>query len=108
MAGFQEIDALTAQGLQADGRVKLIDVRTDAEVAKGKIGGALHIPLQQLPGKIAELDSEFPWVVYCQSGGRSAQACAFLSGKGFEHLYSLQGGIMAWQRSGLALEDEPK
>ena len=41
-----------------------------------------------------------PVVVYCNSGARSAQACAFMTSKGFENMHNMAGGIMAWARSG--------
>lgn len=80
--------------------VDLLDVRTDSEVMRGAIEGARHIPLHLLPARVAELDSGRTWVVYCQSGGRSAQACAWLQAHGFSKVYNLAGGIMAWLREG--------
>ena len=77
-----------------------MDVRTDAEVARGVIAGALHIPLHLLPARHAELQLGVPTVIYCQSGGRSAQACAWLADKGFEQVYNLQGGLSAWLGEG--------
>src|SRR5258705_10104707 len=82
---------------------QLIDVRTDAEVARGAIAGARHIELATLPARIAELDPAARYVFYCQSGGRSAQACGYLAQRGFGRLYNLEGGIAAWGRAGLPL-----
>jgi rhodanese-related sulfurtransferase len=42
-------------------------------------------------------------VIYCRSGARSAQACAFMASKGYGNMHNLAGGIMAWARSGNAL-----
>jgi rhodanese-related sulfurtransferase len=81
----------------------LVDVRSDNEVAYGVIEGALHLPLHLLPIKADELDREVRTVFYCRSGARSAQACAFMAAKGHDNVYNLQGGIMAWMQSGLAL-----
>jgi rhodanese-related sulfurtransferase len=108
MQGFKEIDSAELQEMQSGGSLRLIDVRSDAEVARGMIGGALHIPLQLLPPKAAEWDSATPTVFYCQSGARSAQACAYFAGKGFSKLYHLQGGVNAWVKSGLPLEGSAK
>ncbi len=99
MFGFKEVDPAGLQQLAANGGL-VIDVRTDAEVARGMIPGSQHIPLHLLPVRESELPKDQPMVVYCQSGGRSAQACAFLSSKGFTEIYNLQGGIMGWVRSG--------
>jgi len=81
----------------------LVDVRTAAEVARGSIAGARHIELATLPGRVAELDPGAPCVLFCQSGGRSAQACAYLAQRGFGQLYNLDGGVAAWARTGMPL-----
>jgi rhodanese-related sulfurtransferase len=103
MAPVDQIDVARLEKLRQEGPVVLLDVRTDPEVARGFIAGALHIPLNQLPARYNELDSEATVVVYCQSGGRSAQACAWLAEKGFSRIHNLQGGVLAWARSGLSL-----
>ena len=103
MHGFKEIAPAELQEMQSGGNFRLIDVRSDAEVARGLIQGALHIPLHLLPPKAGEWDNETLTVFYCQSGARSAQACTFFAGKGFSKLYHLQGGVNAWVRSGLPL-----
>lgn len=85
---------------------QLVDVRTAAEVARGSIAGARHIELATLPTRIVELDPATPCVLFCQSGGRSAQACAYLAQRGFGQLYSLEGGVAAWGRAGLPLSTQ--
>lgn len=100
MYGFKEIDIAALQNLQAQGKVALIDVRTDAEVARGAIAGAEHLPLHMLPIRANDMSHDVPTVFYCQSGGRSGQACAFMASKGYTNVYNLQGGILAWVRSG--------
>lgn len=100
MNDFKNIDVAELKNLRERWPVNLIDVRTDAEVARGMLEGASHVPLHLLPLMAQELDSGRPTVFYCQSGGRSAQACAFLAAKGIGNLHNLQGGIMAWVRSG--------
>lgn len=104
MSPVQNIDAAELQRLQQIGPVVLIDVRTDAEVARGMIPAALHVPLHLLAQRVAELDPAAVTVVYCQSGGRSAQACAWLGQQGFGSVMNLQGGIMAWLRDGRPVE----
>lgn len=88
------------QWLAAGAEIVVVDVRTPAEVARGGIPGARAIPLHLLP-LAATLDKERPLVFYCQSGGRSQQACTFLHQQGYDKIYNLRGGILAWQRSGL-------
>jgi rhodanese-related sulfurtransferase len=79
---------------------QLVDVRTAAEVARGVIAGAKHIELAALPARADELDAAAPCVLYCLSGARSAQGCAFLAQRGFQRLYHLDGGIAAWAKAG--------
>jgi rhodanese-related sulfurtransferase len=103
MTPVNQIDPERLEELRKTGSVTLVDVRTDPEVARGLIAGSKHIPLNQLPGRYQELDPQGSLVVYCQSGARSAQACAWLAERGFEHVHNLQGGILAWTRAGLPL-----
>lgn len=103
MAPVDHIDSAQLEQLRQEGPVLLLDVRTDPEVARGIIAGARHIPLNLLPARHAELDPQAVTVVYCQSGARSAQACAWLVDKGFAQVHNLQGGVLAWVRSGLSL-----
>lgn len=100
MNGYKNIDVAQLQAMLAAGGIRLIDVRTDAEIARGYIGGATKLPLHLLPMKLNELDATAPTVFYCQMGGRSAQAAAFAAGQGFAEAYNLQGGITAWAQSG--------
>ena len=97
---FQNIDANELEALRQQQEVLLIDVRTDAEVARGMIEGARHIPLFSLPERAAELADAGMIIIYCQSGGRSAQACSYLAQQGQVNLYNLAGGILGWLREG--------
>ena len=72
----------------------LLDVRSQAEWDGGHLPGAVLIPVQELAGRIAEVPRDRPVVVYCQSGGRSAQAAATLAAAGYE-VHDL-GGLGNW------------
>lgn len=101
MTGFKNITvAELVTMLQQDG-LKLIDVRTDAEIARGKIPQGDALPLHLLPLRLSELSKSATTVFYCQMGGRSAQAAAFAVANGFVDVYNLQGGITAWAHAGL-------
>jgi rhodanese-related sulfurtransferase len=80
---------------------QLIDVRGAAEVARGMIPGAQHVELAALPAQAGRFDPEAPLALYCLSGVRSANACAYLAQQGFRRLYHLEGGIAAWAKAGL-------
>lgn len=101
MNGFKNIDVEELQALRSAGNMRLIDVRTDAEIARGYIEGAEKLPLHLLPLRLSEFNGSAPTVFYCQSGGRSGQAAAFVAAQGVKDIYNLQGGIMAWARAGL-------
>jgi len=75
---------------------ELLDVREAAERAAGHLGGR-HIPVGQVAARSFELDAlrDREIVVYCKSGGRSAQAARVLQDKGFR-VRSLRGGFDAW------------
>lgn len=104
MPGFKEVDpSFVIQASSTLDGAHLIDVRTEAEVAQGVISGAIHIPLHLLPLRAGDVPQDKPVVIYCRSGARSAQACAFLAAQGFENMHNLAGGIMSWARSGHSL-----
>ena len=100
MADFKIITANELPKLLASGKAQLVDVRTDAEIARGRIGGAICLPLHLLPMRLQDLDAGKTTVFYCQMGGRSAQAAAFAAAQGLTDVYNLHGGIMAWAQSG--------
>ena len=86
------------------GNVRLIDVRTDAEVAEGTIPGAEHIALDRFDAEALDLSDGREVVLYCRSGRRSAIAgekLAEVTGKPVEHL---EGGILAWEAAGQPVE----
>ncbi|MDD3528262.1 MAG: rhodanese-like domain-containing protein [Gallionellaceae bacterium] len=96
--GIKEVDVEFLHQRKDD--IHLIDVRTESEVSMGVIDGAIHIPLHLLPIKAHEIPQDRPVVIYCRSGARSAQACAFMQQKGFDNMHNLAGGIAAWARAG--------
>ncbi len=74
----------------------LIDVREAEEVEEGKIPGAVHIPLNQLPAKVAALDHDTSYAIVCASGYRSSIACQYLEQRGFSVL-NVRGGMSNWR-----------
>ncbi len=80
----------------ADHSITLLDVREDDELAIAAITPAIHIPLQQLPRRLAELNPQAPIAVLCHHGMRSELAARFLIGNGFAQVANVAGGIDAW------------
>jgi len=105
MYGIKEIDVieLSKQLDDLPENVKLIDVRTPAEVARGKIAGSENLPLHVIPLKVNDFNNDDKIIFYCQTGARSAQACAFMTSKGVDNVYNLRGGIVTWVQMGLPI-----
>ncbi|HEV2109720.1 MAG TPA: rhodanese-like domain-containing protein [Gammaproteobacteria bacterium] len=74
----------------------LLDVREPWEYAQVHVEGSLHIPMGQIPDRLAELNSAHNYVVMCHHGGRSQQVAAYLDSRGFRQVANLTGGIDAW------------
>jgi glyoxylase-like metal-dependent hydrolase (beta-lactamase superfamily II)/rhodanese-related sulfurtransferase len=101
----ERITALTVQELAAsEAPPVILDVRTDQERRAGRIAGSLHIPLNELRGRLAELPKDRPIVVHCQGGYRSSAACGLLESAGFHRCLDLVGGFKAWQAARLPVE----
>ena len=96
---MQEIDVKTLnQKLSAKEGLILLDVRTDQEVFISKIEGSIHIPMNDVPLRINELDKGKEIIVQCKSGKRSARVCEFLLKNSFNNVKNLKGGIISWSK----------
>lgn len=94
---YQNINASQLSSLLCNGSdsIKLIDVREQYEREICHIGGQ-HIPLGQLEDTLKQLDKNISIIIYCKSGGRSAEACDLLIDSGFTKVSNLEGGILSW------------
>lgn len=108
--GYKEIDTAEAVLMMNHNDAIMLDVREDSEFKDGHIIDAIHIPLGKLAGRVNELAAykNREVIVNCRSGHRSASACGRLRKSGFEKVYNLKGGIMAWQSASLPLEKPGK
>ncbi len=86
----------------------VLDVRTPAEYAEAHLAGAVLIDFYEpdFADRIAELDRSVPYVMYCRSGNRSASAAEIMRDLGFEEVYEVDGGILAWAQAGLPLTNQ--
>lgn len=82
--------AVVAEKIQAGATV--LDVRSAAEFRGGAFRGAINVPLQELPGRLARIPRDRPVVVYCASGTRSAMAVRVLRKAGYADV-SNAGGL---------------
>ena len=78
---------------------KVIDVRLKEEFEDQCIRGAINIPLWQLRDRTDELDHDTDYILYCNTGERSASAAFILSKAGFDRISALSGGLSAMLRS---------
>ena len=90
-AGCKQFHWEDLPAVYADKDAVLLDVRTDAEFAAGHFPQALHIPVDELRGRMGELDKSKMIYVNCQSGLRSYIACRMLRGCGYD-CYNFSGG----------------
>jgi len=75
----------------SDPAVTVLDVRTPKEFAQSHLEGVLHIPVDDLRARMAEIPKGKPVYAICHSGMRSYIACMMLSQEGYE-CYNLAGG----------------
>jgi len=92
-----------AQLKEKNNAVRVIDIRQPAELNSGIIPGAEALPMHTIPLRLSELKQEETLVMVCRSGARSAQACMFLQQQGYDNVFNLRGGMMAWANNGLEI-----
>jgi rhodanese-related sulfurtransferase len=100
----KEVSRTGARKLVDEG-AQLVDVRAEHEWEAGRIAGATHVPLPELPQRLGEIDKNRPVVVYCRGGNRSSMATDALTDAGYEAV-KLNEGIVGWSEDGLPLEPE--
>ncbi|MCB1878089.1 MAG: rhodanese-like domain-containing protein [Chromatiales bacterium] len=103
LRGYQSVDPGGAVNLINHEDALYLDVRTDGEISEGRVINSLHIPLSALKSRLGELEKhrQRPIVVGCRSGHRSGVACGQLRKAGYEKVYNLKGGILAWRAANL-------
>lgn len=82
--------------------VTLLDVREPDEWAAGHAPEAVHIPMGDLAGRLADLPADSEVYVVCRSGGRSARVTAYLNANGWD-AKNVDGGMQSWQAAGRPL-----
>jgi rhodanese-related sulfurtransferase len=109
---FTKVDTISADEagkLLADKSktaVEIVDVREPAEYREKHLPGAVLLPLSGLPDNMNRLNADGTVITYCRAGVRSRSAAALLKRNGFREVYSISGGIDAWNGLVSSGEDE--
>ena len=84
----------------------VIDIREPNEYAVAHIINSRNVPLKDLDTRAKEIAryKEKPVIIACESGNRSRGGVAALKKLGFTQVYTLSGGLGAWQQAGLPTE----
>ncbi len=99
------VDPLAATNLINRRDALVVDVRSAADYAKGHIIRAKNLPMNGFSKQIQTLQKykDKPIIVCCRSGSQSSLACQQLRKAGFQEVYNLQGGLLAWENANLPL-----
>ena len=104
--GIKNTNAAQAIQLLNRGGGVVVDVCEPKEFMDGHIPNAMNLPLSSLKDRWRDLEryKDKPIIVSCRSGNRSVKGAVLLRKHGFPTVYSLAGGLLAWQRDNLPLE----
>lgn len=96
-----EIDVLSVKTMMDRGEeFLLLDCRESDEYAFVRIEGSKHLPMNETPARLAELEThrDRRIVVHCHHGGRSLRVTQWLREQGFSQTQNMTGGIDAWSQ----------
>ena len=96
--GVQQVDVSDVPAT-FDESVVLLDVRENDEWQRGHATGAKHIPMGEVPARIAEIDPNAKLFVVCHLGGRSMRVAQYLSQNGYAPI-NVNGGMQSWADAG--------
>ena len=97
-AQITNIDWAKALEMQQAGGL-LIDVRTPGEVAEGTAPGSINIPLQEAGNRLAEFPKDRDLLIFCRSGKRSLAVANILIQNGYERVFNVVGGFLAFPKN---------
>jgi rhodanese-related sulfurtransferase len=99
-----QVPSVTASQVESDSY--LLDVREPDEWAAGHAPGAHHVPMMEVPARLAEVPADAEVVIVCRSGGRSGQVVSYLMGHGYDNVRNLDGGMQSWAAAGRDMVSE--
>ncbi len=102
---FRQVGVAEAISMR-DAGVTVIDVREPVEWQAGHIAGAAHIPLAEIPTRLADLPAhDAPLLLYCRFGARSSRVAEYLAAQGFTAIANLDAMLTDWRAQGGAWEE---
>ncbi|WP_155821101.1 rhodanese-like domain-containing protein [Gordonia hirsuta] len=81
----------------------LLDIREDDEWESGHVRGALHMPLDDVPARVDEIDLDCDLLVICRTSGRSFRLLSYFAQRGIDGV-CVSGGMVAWEAAGKPIE----
>ncbi|MGE4634852.1 MAG: rhodanese-like domain-containing protein [Arenicellales bacterium] len=107
-AGANQVSAVQLPQLINQENAVVVDVCQPEEFRKGHIPAAINIPVDQIKEQLGQLEKfrkkDRPIVLSCRSGQRASRAATVLRKNEFERVYTLSGGLAAWEKENLPLE----
>ena len=92
---MQSIDWEKALEMNKNGAI-FVDVRNPPELNEGYAPNAVNVPLGELKDRLGELPKDKDLLIYCRSGRRSEAATRFLMNQGYDRVYNVLGGYLAF------------
>ncbi|RIH86659.1 rhodanese-like domain-containing protein [Calidithermus roseus] len=77
----------------------IVDVRPEAEYARGSLEGAIHLPVKAIQHGDHDLPKDRPILLICERGAMSELAGLYLEAAGYEQVYNLEGGLRALKKA---------
>jgi len=96
MSEFTRISVADANAMIEKGSVTIADIRDEDSFNSGHINGAQHLDNTNTQDFIDNSDLDQPLLVVCYHGHSSQAASVFLADRGFDDVYSLDGGFTEW------------
>ena len=107
-AGANQVSAVQLPQLINQENAVVVDVCQPEEFGKGHIPAAINIPVDQIKEQLGQLEKfrkkDRPIVLSCRSGQRASRAATVLRKNEFKRVYTLSGGLAAWEKENLPLE----
>ncbi len=95
---FKRISISDAKALQEQGNAQFVDIRDEQSFQTGRIPQSRHLTQTNLQDFLESADLDRPLLVCCYHGNSSQPTAQFLFEKGFEDVYSIDGGFEAWKQ----------